>query len=159
MCPRSPERLFQISAAWLFNCTIFCVIHEYWPLRVLVNSDTAVSEARSAFLVGRCCCHMKRIYVSAFPLTDSNAQYFEVENQPQLPQRCNYRKAELFFLPTWWRVACSCDLSDTLGFIFKDGEACGAPLWFQVSIRHLLSRFSWFPLSWFCKVSTCLFLT
>lgn len=32
---------------------------------VLVNSDTAVSEEHSVFLVGRRCCHMKRLYVFA----------------------------------------------------------------------------------------------
>lgn len=32
---------------------------------VLVNSDAAVSEEHSVFLVGRRCCHMKRTFVSA----------------------------------------------------------------------------------------------
>lgn len=38
---------------------------------MLVNSDTAVSVAHSVLLVGRCCCHMKRMHVSAFLLACS----------------------------------------------------------------------------------------
>lgn len=50
------------------------MIKMYFPFRsvflrhgMLVNSDTAVSQAHSVVLVGRCCCHMKRAYISALP--------------------------------------------------------------------------------------------
>lgn len=63
---------------------------------MLVNSDTAVSVVHSVFLVGSCCCHMKRMCISSFLLAGSKRQrYFKGEIYPQPePPRRNYRKAE-----------------------------------------------------------------